>query len=568
MSVKHPQRAAAAEETAKTALLAFEEKLETAWVSYQEADYRQTMGREGADLAAARAALLQVYNDPGVLSQFELLQRQGAALSAETKRVLGRWVEELRRTIIPTPALQRLYLEIEALTDQLNEVRKHFVTEVVDPQGQPRRLLFNQTREILWKHPDRAYRERVFRARAEMGRRLVGAGLPRLIQMRNRLAREMAKVLGRQDWASYNYYRLKYEQFGLEEKELFALFTRLRRASDARLSGVLEKARSRFGWSSVEPWDFDFVLASAAGENPLDRLLPAQAAEATALAALTNLGFPMRDFGFHLDLYPRPGKGDNAACFTIRAPRLEEGEKRFVPGDIRLYANLGQGGFEELSTLFHELGHAVHHAQTRQSWWLDRNLERPAGTDYTLMEIASTLFEKLIPRRDFLAAYAQTAEGGRPASQEIERRLAEYRRQEADRYLLEWRQILARVEFDRALYRSEGKDPAAVWSRAMEENLLVAPAPEIEAWIERPHFVSHPVYYQAYLLAQMGSSQIMAHLEKTFPTLLPNPAVGPFLTDHYFVHGHRFDFRRLIEEMCGEPFSEKALLARSGIAGD
>jgi Zn-dependent oligopeptidase len=438
----------------------------------------------------------------------------------------------------------------------LSGVRKNFRTS--------EKMDFTQTRQVLWTNPDRAYRERVFKDRANMGDLLLKEGFRELIQKRNDFARRMAKARGKADWRKYTYYRWKYEEFGMDVGRVFDLFERLRRKTDPRMQDVLTRAVRANGWNQLEPWDYDYVYTSVGGaKNPLDDFLPAGAAERNTFATLQGMGFDMPAYGFRLDLYPRDGKSDNAGCFTIVAPLFDPTQGELKRGDIRIYGNLGKGGYEELSTLFHELGHAVHHAESRQYYWLDRNLERPTGTDYTMMEIPSTLFEHFPASEDYLRKYAELANGTKPSQDEISKRLAQFKRMEADQFLLMWRQLLARVTFERRMYEADGENLSEIWSRTMQEHLFVERADRVNAWIERPHFVSSPVYYQAYVLANVGSAQILSYLKDTFGTLIDNPQVGKTLIEKYFRHGRRFEYPELVRNVTGRPLSEDALVSMS-----
>ena len=73
-----------------------------------------------------------------------------------------------------------------------------------------------------------------------------------------------------------------------------------------------------------------------------------------------------------MDLYPRPGKNTHAFAMAIVLPHVDE-KLQVLPEpkpDIRFLANLKQPvKWEDVSTVIHELGHAVHAAEGAPARW-------------------------------------------------------------------------------------------------------------------------------------------------------------------------------------------------------
>lgn len=111
----------------------------------------------------------------------------------------------------------------------------------------------------------------------------------------------------------------------------------------------------------------------------------------------------------YLDLFPREGKTTQAACLRIRPGfqrALDEREGRQTP-IVAMVASLSKADaskprllqFREVTTLFHELGHAMHHmcAQTRYIKFAGTAVERD------FVEAPSQMLENWIWDQDILA---------------------------------------------------------------------------------------------------------------------------------------------------------------------
>ncbi len=95
-----------------------------------------------------------------------------------------------------------------------------------------------------------------------------------------------------------------------------------------------------------------------------------------------------------LDDEKRPNKNPRAACFNI-----------IVPNDIRMTI-APTGGIADFSALFHETGHALHFANTKEKEWAFKYLG-----DYSATESFAGLLESLFGNAGFLQLYREFIKG-------------------------------------------------------------------------------------------------------------------------------------------------------------
>jgi peptidyl-dipeptidase Dcp len=122
----------------------------------------------------------------------------------------------------------------------------------------------------------------------------------------------------------------------------------------------------------------------------------------------------------YLDYYPRSGKGAGAWCTDFRSAVTEKG-KRIDPV-VSLVCNFTKPtedapallNWDEVTTLFHEFGHALHGLFTQGSYY------RTAGDvarDY--VELPSQIMENWAGDAEVLKAYARHYKTGEPMSDEL-----------------------------------------------------------------------------------------------------------------------------------------------------
>lgn len=109
----------------------------------------------------------------------------------------------------------------------------------------------------------------------------------------------------------------------------------------------------------------------------------------TVKKSLAAMGFDLdQQENILIDSEKREKKHPRAACYNI-----------VVPTDVRVTVK-PTGGADDYRTLFHEMGHAEHFANTRQEVWEFKQLG-----DYTFSENFAFLFEHLMAEKGWVEAY-------------------------------------------------------------------------------------------------------------------------------------------------------------------
>jgi hypothetical protein len=201
---------------------------------------------------------------------------------------------------------------------------------------------FRLLRPAIANEPDRAKRERLDRARAELTAAELAPHYVTIAETR----REAVRKIGAET------YRELYERFGFPLERLAEQCERfLADTEDLYVRAFDRLFRSRLGIPLEEGkrWDVPRLFRASEWDAgfPADRMLPAL--EAT----LAGLGIDLREQeNVHLDLEPRPTKTPRAFCAPIE-----------VPGRVMLVIQ-PIGGPDDWHALFHEAGHTEHYAHT------------------------------------------------------------------------------------------------------------------------------------------------------------------------------------------------------------
>ena len=124
------------------------------------------------------------------------------------------------------------------------------------------------------------------------------------------------------------------------------------------------------------------------------------------------------------------------------------------------------------------------------------------------------------------------------------------------------RLILARIFFEREIYYNPDSDYAKVWSKTLSELLFLGRHDDVHSWIERPHFVSHPAYYQSYAVAALLKEQFYSFLKNKYGQILNNKKVGDHLKEKCFRTGNAKKWDEIVKDMVGERLNPQPFLDR------
>ncbi|MCI4325330.1 MAG: M3 family metallopeptidase [Thermoplasmata archaeon] len=367
---------------------------------------------------------------------------------------------------------------------------------------------------------DRRERERAWRAHEPLHRSLE-APLRRLIGLRN----DRARAVGFRSFAEL---RLSYE--GVPPRRLRAL------AHDAarplrRLARELRiETAERTGEAGWAPWDLRFAGESRA---PLPKEpFPGDLMVETVQRALRQWGIPPARLDVRIVRCDLPFGG-----LTV-APE--------IPDDVRILVH-PSGGWEYYMVLFHEYGHAVHFRSVDQPTHLLRNPDLGfAG----FAEGLAGVFEQVASD----AAWLGTVRGLDPHAVE------EFCRRQSEDAVFAAASTALGIESELRLYEHPDGDPRAAVQR-LARSWFGYDAYASRSWADS-FFVTHPVYYQSYLVSHLFRAQVSAAMRReTDGPLWPNRRAGPWLTGAFLSNGARFDWNERLRDVTGAPLSAEPFVA-------
>jgi len=413
--------------------------------------------------AALFARIRAVHDAPGELDgearrlldqTYRTFQRNGALLDAAAKDELRRIDDELStlgarfaENLLNDTNAYELVLSEESDLDGLPESARDAARATAAERGKPgtwvitlhepsflgfmRHATRRELRERLWK----AYFSRSLRGQhsnVDLVRRIASLRLTR------------ARLLGYRSHAHFQLEERMAETPENVERFLRKLLERSRPAGLAEMTELAAFARERGGPAEILPWDYSY-WANKLKESRFDlesealrpyfpltqvvdgvfelarRLFDLEFRELTELPVYAPdvRAFEVLREGHHLgllytDFFPRETKTGGAWCTRYRDQRREGGTD--IRPHVSIVCNFTKpvGGkpsllsFEEVRTLFHEFGHALHGLLSRCTF---RSL---GGTNVyrDFVELPSQVLENWILEKECLALFARHWQSG------------------------------------------------------------------------------------------------------------------------------------------------------------
>ena len=252
--------------------------------------------------------------------------------------------------------------------------------------------------------------------------------------------------------------------------------------------------------------------------------------------------------GLYLDLFPREGKFGHAANFGVRSASMLAGRTPYTV----LVANLDRKGLDnqELGTLTHEFGHALHHMFARTRYFAHGS----SGLEWDFVEAPSQMYEEWARRLDPLRQIAQFCSGCKPVDADLVQRLEAARKMGIGlRYLDQ--HLLA--DYDVTLYGDTPVDPLQTWIRMEGETVLGhTPGTIFPARFE--HIIRG---YAAGYYGYMWSEVLALDMLSPFGDNIMNPTVGRRFRDAVLAHGGDRPAAQLVEAFLGRKPSNAAFIA-------
>ncbi|WP_242088950.1 M3 family metallopeptidase [Microbacterium lacticum] len=253
----------------------------------------------------------------------------------------------------------------------------------------------------------------------------------------------------------------------------------------------------------------------------------------------------------HLDLHPREGKYNHAACFGI-APGITG---RVVP-EAALLCNFSRGlmTHDEVTTFFHEFGHLVHDILGGA-----QRFARFSGvaTEWDFVEAPSQLLEEWAWDAEVLATFTANAAGEPIPAELVEKMVV------ADRFgrALEVRRQLGHANVSYHLHVDRPADLQAATEHWYRVTSPVQPLPGVHSYAGFGHLTGYGACYYTY----QWSLVIARDLLSGFGGDLLNAEAAERYRREILEPGGSRDAADLVEQFLGRPFAFDAY--REWLAG-
>ncbi len=246
-----------------------------------------------------------------------------------------------------------------------------------------------------------------------------------------------------------------------------------------------------------------------------------------------------------VDLYPREGKYNHAAVWGLRSGSLAQQRA----SQAALVVNFNRQGLtlDEMETLLHELGHAVHNnlSATR------RALQAGTSVKRDFVEAPSQMLEDWVLDKRVLKLFAEVCPSCTPVPDALMDQAVA-----ASHYgkgVLAARQQL-QASYDLALYGPELRDPLALWAQ-MEGDTPLGHVPGTMFPARFSHIATN---YSAGYYGYLWSLVVAMDLRTAFAADKLDAAVGKRYRDVILANGSQRLPQALVHDFLGRDFNAKA----------
>lgn len=522
----------------------------------EELFWQNYMGTGGKDVSARFAAAESAYKrfiaEPRRLPEIrQMLAGLEAQPNSPEKEALlhglNGWLRFFDCNAIEDPQAQALLDQIIAAEADLYNRRKDYPVEHLNAKGERvpaslGELLTNQA-----TNENEEYRRSSQTALRDLEQWLLHNGLPELIGLRNRFARQ----LGYRNYFDYKVNKTE----RMSPEQLFAILDRFEQQTRAANARSLQQLAASKGEQALAPWNLRFASAGDVTRQ-LDPYFPFAQSLARWVNSFKRLHIGFRGAQLNLDLLVRKGKYENGFMHSPVPAFIQQGKWQPAQINFTSLAQPGQvgSGANGLNTFFHEGGHAAHFANICQNAPCFSQEFPPTSMAYA--ETQSMFCDSLLDDADWLKRYAKNAAGEPVPDTLIKASIAARQPMRA----FNERHILLVPYFEWALYQwdDEQRTPAAIsqLARDIEQKILgISGSPRPTLAI--PHLLSleSACSYQGYLLALMAVEQTRQFFLQRDGYLTDNPAIGPDLARHYWLPGNSVSHDDTLRSLTGEGFN-------------
>ncbi|WP_208951371.1 M3 family metallopeptidase [Rahnella sp. ChDrAdgB13] len=457
------------------------------------------------------------------------------------------WLSFFDCNVIEDPEALVLLDEIIQAESALFSKRKQYRMTHINSKGERVNASLGELLTNQANNENEAYRRSSQNALRELEEWLLHNGLPQLISLRNRFARQ----LGYRNYFDYKVNKTE----RMSPEQLFAILDRFEEQTRESNTRSLNELVAREGDAALLPWNIRFASAGDVTRQ-LDPYFPFADSLRRWIDSFKRLNIGFNGAEMQLDLLVREGKFENGFMHGPVPPFYDNG--KWVPAVINFTSlakpdQIGSGA-SGLNTLFHEGGHAAHFANIRQNAPCFSQEFPPTSMAYA--ETQSMFCDSLLEDADWLKRYAKNT-AGEPVPDELIHASIEARQPMRS---FNERHILLVPYFEWQLYQwpDEKRTPEAMiaLARDVETHILgVTGSPRPTLAI--PHLLSmeSACSYQGYLLAMMAVEQTRAFFLKRDGYLTDNPAIGPDLAKHYWTPGNSISHDETLRSLTGEGFN-------------
>ncbi len=409
---------------------------------------------------------------------------------------------------------------------------------------------------------------------------------------------ELAKLLGFESYAELSLATKMAENPTQVVDFLEGLANRSKEQGKKELAELKAFAKESYGVSELQPWDIAFYSEKqkqalyAINDEELRPYFPEERV-LSGLFELVKRIFGMRveeqkEFdsyhenvrffnifdetdrlrgSFYLDLYARENKRGGAWMDDcINQKRLADGSLQKPVAYLTCNFNKPIGDkpalftHDEVTTLFHEFGHGIHHMLTE----IDvGDVSGINGVPWDAVELPSQFLENWCWEEDALAFISGHYQTGKPLPKEKLTQLLKAKNFQAAMFVL--RQLEFGL-FDFRLHMSEPKENIVLDTlKAVKAQVAVV---ELPTFVRTPHSFSHifaggyAAGYYSYLWAEVLSADAFARFEEEG---IFNREVGQSFLDNILTRGGSEEPMVLFERFRGRKPTLDALLRHKGI---
>lgn len=463
------------------------------------------------------------------------------------------WYRFFECNAIEDPKAQALLDEIIAAESSLYQQRMAFTLTHLDATGERVPASLGELLTNQGTNENEEYRHSSQLALRELEQWLLHNGLPELINLRNRFARQMGYR---------NYFDYKVNQTErMTPEQLFAILDRFEAQTREANQRSLQQLAAQKGSAALEPWNIRFASAGDVTRQ-LDPYFPFVESLDRWVNSFKRLHIGFRGAQMNLDLLVRQGKYENGFMHGPVPPFVDQGKWRPARINFTSLAKPDQvgSGASGLNTLFHEGGHAAHFSNIVQNAPCFSQEFPPTSMAYA--ETQSMFCDSLLDDADWLKRYAKNSKGESLPDTLIQESIQARQPMRA----FNERHILLVPYFEWQLYQWDDaqRTPQAITQLARDIELKIlgvtgSPRPTLAI----PHLLSmeSACSYQGYLLALMAVEQTRAFFLQRDGYLTDNPAIGPDLAEHYWRPGNSVSHDETLRSLTGEGFNPDYLAA-------